>query len=56
MVIKAINKAFREKNNVLPILRENIESSLSEDISDRIAVVDEQIKSLQHELFINYKQ
>lgn len=52
VVIKAINKAFREKNSVLPILRENIESSLAEDICDRIAAVDEQIKSFQHELLL----
>ena len=50
VVVKAINEAFRGKKNILPILQDNIESSLTEDVDDRIAVVDEQIKSLQHEL------
>lgn len=50
VVVKAINEAFREKKNILPLLQDNIESSLTEDVDDRIAVVDEQIKSLQHEL------
>lgn len=50
VVVKAINEAFHEKENILPLLIENIESSLEENTSDRIAAVDEQIKSLQHEL------
>lgn len=50
VVVKAINEAFREKGTILPLLLENIESSLEENTSDRIAAVDEQIKTLQHEL------
>jgi len=50
VVVKAINEAFREKENILPLLRGNIESSLEENAADRIAAVDEQIKALQHEL------
>ena len=50
MVVKAINEAFREKENILPLLRENIESSLAEDVTDRMAALDEQIKVIQHEL------
>jgi predicted nucleic acid-binding Zn-ribbon protein len=50
VVVKAINEAFREKESILPLLQENIESSLTEDADERIAVVDEQIKKLQHEL------
>lgn len=50
VVVKAINEAFYEKENILPLLIENIESSLEENTSDRIAAVDEQIKSLQQEL------
>ena len=49
-MVKAINEAFREKESILPLLQENIESSLTEDADERIAVVDEQIKKLQHEL------
>jgi len=50
VVVKAINEAFREREDILPLLRENIESSLAEDVTDRIAALDEQIKALQHEL------
>lgn len=50
MVVKAINEAFQEKENILPLLRENIESSLTEDVTDRMAGIDAQIKKLQHEL------
>ncbi len=50
VVVKAINEAFHEKENILPLLIENIKSSLEENTSVRIAAVDEQIKSLQQEL------
>lgn len=50
VAIEAINGAFREKETILPLLIENIESSLEENTSDRIAAVDEQIKTLQQEL------
>ena len=50
VVIKAINEAFREKENILPLLIKNIESSLEEKTVDRIAAVDEKIKALQQEL------
>jgi hypothetical protein len=50
VVVKAINEAFQEKENILPLLRENIESSLTEDVTDRMAGIDAQIKKLQHEL------
>jgi DNA invertase Pin-like site-specific DNA recombinase len=50
VVIKAINEAFREKENILPLLRENIESSLTEDVTYQMAALDEQIKVIQHEL------
>jgi hypothetical protein len=38
------------QENILPLLRENIESSLTEDVTDRMAGIDAQIKKLQHEL------
>lgn len=50
VAVKALNEAFRGKEAILPLLIENIESSLEENTSDRIAAVDEQIKTLQHEL------
>jgi len=50
VVMEAINEAFREKDAILPLLIENIESSLEENTSVRIAAVDERIKALQQEL------
>jgi len=50
VVVKAINEAFQGKENILPLLRENIESSMAEDVTDRRAALDEKIKKLQHEL------
>jgi len=50
VAVKAINEAFCEKEKILPLLIENIESSLEENTANRIAAVDEQIKALQHEL------
>jgi len=50
VAVEAINGAFREKETILPLLIENIESSLEEKTDDRIKEVDEQIKALQKEL------
>jgi len=50
VAVEAINGAFREKENILPLLIENIESSLEENIDDRIKAVNKQIKTLQQEL------
>ena len=50
VVIEVINGAFREKETILPLLIENIESSLEEKTDDRIKEVDHQIKTLQQEL------
>lgn len=50
VVMDAINEAFREKENILPLLIENIESSLDDNTAYRIKAVDEQIKTIQQEL------
>lgn len=50
VVIKAINEAFNEKETILPLLRENIESSLEETTSSQIEAIDEQMKLMQQEL------
>lgn len=50
VVVEVINGAFREKETILPLLIENIESSLEEKTDDRIKEVDHQIKTLQQEL------
>ena len=44
VAVEAINGAFREKETILPILIENIESSLDENTDDRIKEVHEQKK------------
>ena len=50
VAIEAINGAFREKETILPLLRENIESSLEEINLSQIATIDDQMKSMQQEL------
>ena len=49
VAVEAINGAFREKETIMPLLIENIESSLEEITDDRIKEIGEQIKSLQQE-------
>ena len=50
VVVKAINESFSEKEAILPLLRENIQSCLDEDFSIKIAAIDEQMKVMQQEL------
>jgi len=50
VVVRAINEAFNEKEAILPLLRENIESCLEEDFLDQIKAIDEQMKLMQQEL------
>ena len=50
VAIKAINEAFREKEAILPLLRENIESSLEKVTLSQIAAIDEKMKLMQQEL------
>lgn len=50
VVIKAINEAFLEKETILPLLRENIESSLEDVTLSQVVAIDEQMKSMQQEL------
>ena len=50
VAIEAINEAFREKEAILPLLRENIENSLEEINLSQIATIDDQMKSMQQEL------
>jgi site-specific DNA recombinase len=52
VVIKAINEAFQEKESILPLLRENIESSLEDETLNKIEEIDEKLKSLQQELLV----
>ena len=50
VVIKAINEAFKEREAILPFLRENIESSLEEDTISQIEAIDKRMKLMQQEL------
>jgi len=52
VVIRAINEAFQEKESILPLLRENIESSLEDETLGKIEEIDEKLKSLQQELLL----
>lgn len=46
----AINETFQEKYEVTTILRENIQSTLEEDIENRANQIDEEIRKLQEKL------
>ena len=44
-------KLFRKRNHI-PLLRENIESSLEDETLNKIEEIDEKLKSLQQELLV----
>ena len=46
----AINETFSEKDEVLAILRENIQSTLEEDTENRAEEIDDEIRRLQGKL------
>lgn len=46
----AINETFQEKDEVLAILRENIQSTLEEDTENRAEEIDDEIRRLQGKL------
>lgn len=50
VVIGAINKVFKEKESILPVLIRNIEDSLGDETSSQIADIDGQIKAMQQDL------
>ena len=49
-VLLAINETFNEKDEVLAILRENIQSALEEDTGNRAEEIDGEIRRLQGKL------
>ncbi len=49
-VVMAINETFQEKDEVMAILKENIQCALEEDIENRAELIDEEIRSLQNKL------
>lgn len=49
-VVMAINETFNEKDEVLAILRENIQSTLEEDTENRAEEIDGEIRRLQEML------
>ncbi len=49
-VVMAINETFSEKDEVLAIVRENIQSTLDEDTENRAEEIDEEIRRLQGKL------
>ena len=49
-VVLAINETFNEKDEVMAILRENIQSTLEEDTENRAEEIDDEIRRLQGKL------
>lgn len=49
-MVTAVNDAWSRKDNVLPILKENIRAVLDGDIDEKVAVIDKAIRDKQTEL------
>ena len=49
-VVTAINDAWSQKDNILPVLQENIREVLESDTEERLATVDTAIREKQTEL------
>lgn len=46
-IVTAVNDAYARKNTVIGVLRENIESTVFDDLEARIAAIDKQLAELQ---------
>lgn len=49
-ILTAVNDAYARKNIVTALLRQNIESTVFEDLEERMAVVDEKLAELQTQM------
>lgn len=49
-MVTAVNDAWSRKDNVLPILKENIRAVLDGDVDEKVAAVDKAIRDKQTEL------
>lgn len=48
--VTAVNDAFAQKNTVIPLLKQNIESVLNDDLEEKVRNIDKQLEKLQKEL------
>ena len=48
--VTAVNDAFAQKNTVIPLLKQNIESVLNDDLEEKVRNIDKQLAELQKEL------
>ena len=49
-VVTAVNDAFAQKNTVIPLLKQNIEAVINDDLEEKIRDIDKQLAELQIEL------
>ncbi len=49
-VVTAVNNAFAQKNTVIPILKQNIEAVINDDLEEKIRTIDKRLADLQIEL------
>ena len=49
-IVTAVNDAFAQKNTVIPLLKQNIESVLNDDLEEKVRNIDKQLEKLQKEL------
>ena len=49
-VVTAVNDAFAQKNMVIPILKQNIEAVINDDLEEKIRAIDKRLADLQIEL------
>lgn len=49
-VVTAVNDAFAQKNIVIPLLKQNIEEVINDDLEEKIRDIDKQLAELQIEL------
>ncbi len=49
-VVTSLNDAFAQKNTVIPLLKQNIEAVINDDLEEKIRNIDEKLADLQMEL------
>lgn len=49
-IVPAVNDAFAQKNTVISLLKQNIESVLNDDLEEKVIKIDKQLAELQKEL------
>lgn len=49
-VVTAVNDAFAQKNTVIPLLKQNIETVINDDLEEKIVIIDKRLEFLQKQL------